>query len=368
MKRNYTLLVILVFLTAAAGVMYYLNIGSSTLAANPLANFAIEDVENIDQLVIIDKDGGKAVLTKSDSSDLWDLNGKYKARKSNIELLLKTFKRIKVKAPVPKTMQETVIRNIAGDGKKCEIYKNGELSKTYYIGTPTPDHFGTYMLLETPDEGRSSEPFIMHMSGFAGFLSSRFFTDEEEWRYTGVFRYPKLNFESVEVNHFENPGVSFKITYEGKNDLKLYSLSNGMEMPVFDTLAVKDYLLLYKQVHFETFQSYLIPEAEDSVLRSQPAYSVKVTERDDSEKEIKLYWMENTIDAFDLDGQPYKWHPDHFYGTIDGEDLVRCQRFVFDPLLQPIQSFLGQRPQFFRPPAMTADTTANPFKESSPKD
>lgn len=361
MKRNYTLLLVLFLLTVAAGVVYYLNDGKSTLSSNPLANFAYEDVSQIDKLVIIDSDGGKAVLEKADDSDLWDLNGKYKARKSAVDLLLKTFKRIKVKSPVQKSMQETVLRNIAGDGKKCEIYENGKLSKIYYIGTPTPDHFGTYMLLETPEEGRSSEPFVMHMTGFAGFLSSRFFTNEEEWRYTGIFRYPELDFAAVEVNHFENPGMSFRITYGGGNDLKLFSVASDMEIPKFDTLAVKDYLLLYKQVHFESFRSFLTEFGEDSVLKSKPAFSVKVTDRDSSEKEVTLYWVENTIGAFDLENNLMKWHPDYFYGTLDGKDLVRCQRFVFDPLLQPIVSFLGQRPDFFRPPAALADTTGSPW-------
>ena len=345
MSKNYTLLIILIVLTIVSGVVYYMNDGQSTLSSNPLANFAFDDVESIDKLIIIDKDGKKVTLTKTDDSDLWDLNGKFKARKSNTDLLLKTFNRIKVKSPVPKSMQETVIRNIAGDGKKCEIYQNGVLAKTYYIGTPTPDHFGTYMLLETPSEGRSSEPFIMHMTGFAGFLSTRFFTDEEEWRHTGIFNYPELEFSSVEVDNFAYPGMSFRIDYGGGNDLKLISPSSEQELTVFDSLAVKDYLLRYKKVHFETFNSYLSPAEEDSVLRSKPAYLIRVTENDGTEKQIQLYWVVNTIDAYDIDGSEYLWHPDIFYGTVDGEDLVRCQRFVFDPLLQPIIYFTGQRPQ-----------------------
>jgi hypothetical protein len=351
MSKNFTLLIILIVLTVVSGVAYYMSDGNSTLSNNPLANFAIEDVESIDKLIIVDKDGKKVTLTKTADSDLWDLNGKYKARKSNIDLLLKTFQRIKVKSPVPKSMQETVIRNIAGDGKKCEIYQNGVLLKTYYVGTPTPDHFGTYMLLETPSEGRSSEPFIMHMTGFAGFLSTRFFTDEEEWRHTGIFNYPELEFSSVEVDNYEYPNMNFRIDYGGGNDLKLISPASDQEVPVFDTTAVKNYLLHYKKVHFETFNSFLSPAEEDSVLRTTPAYSIKVTENDGTEKQVLLYWVQNTVNSYDTDGKEYKWHPDIFYGTLDGEDLVRCQRFVFDPLLQPIIFFTGQRPQYEAPAA-----------------
>ena len=61
--------------------------------------------------------------------------------------------------------------------------------KTWYVGTATPSHTGTYMVLETP-EGRGAKPYVVHMEGFTGYLSTRFFTSERDWRYTGMFITP----------------------------------------------------------------------------------------------------------------------------------------------------------------------------------
>ena len=112
------------------------------------------------------------------------MNGTYKARHDALQLLLKTFRRAAIQGPVADKAQPNVIRQMSSRGKKVEIYLGGEEpAKTWYVGTATPSHTGTYMVLETP-EGRGEKPYVVHMEGFTGFLSTRFFTSEREWRHT----------------------------------------------------------------------------------------------------------------------------------------------------------------------------------------
>ena len=220
MRKNLRLLLILVALTLVSGVLWFLNEGVSTMDSKPLADFAISDTARVDKIYIVDTDQNAVTLTRDPNSRYWDLNGTYKARKDAVDLLLKTFKRIKVKSPVPEAAKENVIKLLAAGGKKVEIYQGGdEPVKTYIVGNATQDHTGTYMLLETADEGLSTEPFITHMEGFTGFLSTRFFTDVEEWRYTGVFDYPALQITELHVQDHDHPERSFKILYNGGNDI-----------------------------------------------------------------------------------------------------------------------------------------------------
>jgi hypothetical protein len=338
MRKNLQLLFILILLAIGAGIVWSLKGGTRK---KPLANFAIEDTAAVTKIVITDADLNKAVLERDPNSRYWDLNGKHKARKDAVDLLLKTALRIRVKGPVPEPALENVLRQMAGAGKKVEYYQGGDKPvKTYYIGTATQDHTGTYMLLETPEEGKSSEPFIMYMEGFVGFLNTRYFTDEEEWRYTGIFDYPNLEISQVDVIHHEAIDRSFTIYYNEGNDLKLQSKSFQMDIPVFDTLAVKDYYLLYKKVHLETYVSHLTPEAEDSLLNSQPAFTLAVTEKGGNRKKIDLYWKTGGSPLYDEFGNLSPWDGARMYGVVNGDDVVLVQRFVFDPLIQGIESFL----------------------------
>ena len=121
---------------------------------------------------------------------MWDVNGQFKAREDAVNLLLKTFLRARVQGPVAEAAQPNVIRLLSARGKKVEIYQGGdEPAKTWYVGTATPSHTGTYMVLET-QEGRGASPYVVHMEGFTGYLSTRFFTSEREWRHTGIFNFP----------------------------------------------------------------------------------------------------------------------------------------------------------------------------------
>ncbi|WP_306643889.1 hypothetical protein [Sanyastnella coralliicola] len=342
MRKNLRLLLILVALTLGAGVMWYMNDGQSSMSKNALTDFAIADTSQVDKIFIADVHERTITLERDADSRYWDLNGKYKARKDAVDLLLKTFTRIGVKSTVPEAARDNVIRLLSSGGKKVEIYENGQLSKTYIVGNATQDHTGTYMLLETPEDGRSSEPFITHMEGFTGFLSTRFFTDENDWRYTGVFDYPELDISEVTVQHHESPELSFTIKYNGGNDLKLHSELLQRDVPLFDTLAVKNYLLLYKKVHVETYMSHLTESQEDSLLNTNPAFTLSVLENSGNRKKIDIYYKQpiaGTAQVPDANGNLPKWDESRMYGVVKGSEVTLIQTFVFNALLRPIGAF-----------------------------
>jgi hypothetical protein len=333
--RNQALWLLFILLLAAAGVTYFYK--SRSVKGKSLADFAISDTSVVDKIFISDPNGNAVTLERIPGEFLWQLNGTYKARKDAVDLLLKTFLRLEVKAPVPSTAKENIIRNMAGNGRKCEVYVNGNIHKIYYIGGPTRDNYGTYAMLETPDEGRSTDPYIVQVSGFAGFLTPRFFTNEEDWRYTGIFRYPSLEFSKISLQYYPDSSGNFSISYNGGNNLSLFD-GAGNIFSVFDTLAVKDYLLLFKKVHFENYNSGLNPAQEDSVFSLRPNVTITLVENNGVERKLTL-WLKKSSKPIEDQGILLQWDPDHLYGSTDGEDLVLCQHFVFDPMLRPIQSF-----------------------------
>lgn len=175
MRSNKLLLVLLVVLIAVAAVIYFNNDKGATIddIEGAKSEFGVEDTSSITKIFIADAKGETVTLERK--KDNWLVDGKYNARPDNIRLLMKTFGRIKVRMPVPKAARNNIITSLATEAIKVEIYQGDKQpSKTYYVGGPTSDHQGTYMLLET--EGvKSTVPFITHIPGFYGYLTARFF-------------------------------------------------------------------------------------------------------------------------------------------------------------------------------------------------
>ena len=219
MHSNLRILYILVALTVVTAGVWWLQGNQGRLDRIEGTDFGIVDTSKVDKIFIADMDGVEVTLTRPERGRLWDVNGKYKAREDAVKLLLKTFRRAAVQGPVAEAAQENVVRLIAARGKKVEIYQGGDQPvKTWYVGTATPSHTGTYMVLETP-EGRGAEPYVVHMEGFTGFLSTRFFTSEREWRYTGIFDYPKRTLREVEARILEEDGESYAMTAQDDGGL-----------------------------------------------------------------------------------------------------------------------------------------------------
>ena len=346
MKKNLVTILIIVALSVAAVLLYLNKNKTGSVTGDPFSRFAVEDTSQVSGITITDFKGESVRLERSKDSFLWDVNGKFKARKDAVDLLLKTFKRIQVKSPVSDAARDNVMRMLAGAGKMVEIYMGGDKpAKIWYVGTPTPDHFGTHMLLEIPGEGKGESPYVMHMSGFSGILCTRFFTDEQDWRYTGLFRYPNLEIASVRLENYVLPSQSFTVTYNEGNDIGLLDYQ-GRTVPVFDTLTTKDYLLLFKRVHLESHVSMLERFQEDSVLTGKAHFVLTVTDKKGVKNTVQLYRKSPVSELTDMYGQAAAWDLDRLYGTVDGHDLFLVQSYTFGPILVGFERFRPGRDRF----------------------
>jgi hypothetical protein len=334
MNKTTRLAVILAVVAGAAALIRWTLVSQSDVSGAWEADFALPDTAAIDRIFIADMDGGSVLVERMEGERYWQLNGKHFARKDAVDLLLKTALRAGVRGPVPAAERETVIRLLASRGKKVEWYTGGDTpAKTWYIGTATPSHTGTYMLLET-EEGKAAEPFIVHMEGFSGFLSTRFFTDEREWRYTGVFDFPGRELESVTCINTAIPAASFQIDVSEEGNLRVLD-GLGRARTVLDSAGWQDRFLLHRKVHLETFNNYLSPAARDSLVATRPAFILRARGTGRTEPDsIELFWKKPTLDAYDEQGRVLPWDGARMYARVRGE-IVLVQRFVFDPLIAP---------------------------------
>jgi hypothetical protein len=102
-------------------------------------------------------------------------------------------------AAVPMAIQDLQV-----NGRKVELYnKEGKRFKTYYVGGPSNDMEGTFMMMEN-----SNNPYVTHLQFLDGFLTDRYLIAEE----IGVIK-PFLVTRVLISNHFRLIIQNNKVTH-----------------------------------------------------------------------------------------------------------------------------------------------------------
>ncbi|MEX1188732.1 MAG: DUF4340 domain-containing protein [Bacteroidia bacterium] len=329
MKQNRILLILVVVL--AAGISWFIFTQSSSTLGRELQNFSIEDTASIDKIFIADKNGNSSTLDRI-SPTSWKVNNKYPVRPDAMNTLLQTFNKMKVRNPVAKSLEPKVLRDLAGPvQKKVEVFSNGRLIKTLYVGTESVDKLGTYMLLEN-----SSAPFEVHIPSHRGFLQSRFIVDEDIWRDPAIFRYDYRDIRSVQVRYPEVPMQGFDLTYDGKEVKMSSTPGSSSYSPNLDTLRGMQYLNEFRNIGYEYVVVPNFPKAQkDSILASQPFAIIKVSDKNGIVNEVKGFHRKSPGPVSDLLTVPdQEYDVDRLYGLVNGKDFVLIQFFQFDRVLK----------------------------------
>lgn len=336
MKNNKFLIITLLALLAIAAY-YFVSKSSGTLSGE-LKDFAIEDTASIDKIFISDYRGDKVTLTRGDN--YWVVDGAHKARQQSVEVLMATFSRIAVKSPVAKSAMNNIIKDIATKTIKVEIYQGKDKpSKVYYIGGPTQDQMGTYMVLENDGE-KSSVPFVMHIPGFSGYLSTRFFANPLQWRDAAIFTYQPEEIKSIEIIYHETPDESFKLE-QNLNQISLFDGQTAQPIHNIDTNKVYQYLANFEKIHYEMIVlDEKKPEEQDSIRKTKPFFTIKVEDVYGKSTKIVALHMNNYRNTLDDKGNPYTYDMDRMYAILNDDILIYIQFYTFDKITAPKQFFL----------------------------
>ena len=173
--------------------------------------FAIKNTEDISKIFLSDRKGYNIILSKTNNN--WIINDKYDVRDDAIKTLLSTIKQIEIQRPVSNTSFNNVIKQLATTGVKVEIYYNNKV-KVYTVGSSTPDHLGTYMLMDDAEN-----PYIVHIPGFNGFLSPRYGIQGYElninnWRDNSIFKINSEEIQEISLLNYNEQEKSFLIQKE----------------------------------------------------------------------------------------------------------------------------------------------------------
>lgn len=330
MKKNLGIWVLVVALVAVA--IYFTTRDTNTTLRTEKSDFAVEDTASITKIFLANKADKKVLLERSENG--WTVNKKYAVRDDAIKLLLETVKKLKVRNPVPRAAFENITKNIASEHVKVEIYQGDEEpTKVYYIGSPNPKHSGSYALIEG-----SSMPFVVHVEGFYGFVTPRFFVNENEWRSNSIFSTPIEELKQLTVRYPNEPGKSFEVKKEN-GDFVLYGFDNGRQVNYFDTLQMYQYLKQYERINFETMLVLEDRKLIDSLISTTPQEIYELTDQSGKTFKIETYKRPAPEGSLGYNGEIIEYDVDRMYGLLNDKELVIIQYFVFDRLKKDVAFF-----------------------------
>lgn len=352
MKKNRTIILItLVLLVIAAALI--ITSSNTTLRKNVSA-FAVPDTAAVTKIFLADKSNNEVTLTRLPEGG-WLVNGRSPAQQAKITSFLKTLMDLEVRSPVPLAARDNVIRRMAANAKKVEIYQvvprinifnlvrlfpREKNVKTYYVGDVTADNLGTFMLMEG-----AGEPYVLHIPNFRGFVSSRYSTNAADWRDYTVFKTRIGDIASVQMEFPGDPAQSYRMEVQDSRNVTLKSLYPERAIAHFDTIRVVSFLAAFEDVRFESLLEHLIERPFiDSVLASTPRTIVTLTDRSGRQNEVKIYRKKGFAELYMEDGAALEpMDLDRAYALVnDGEDFVLIQYYVFDRVTRPLGYFLKE--------------------------
>lgn len=291
-------------------------------------NFAISDTTRISKITIEDTYGQHIELIQNDGQ--WhDENGDC-VSKPNVSFILEAAKLIEFKGYLPEKSKVKFTELMATQHIKVSYFIDGRWTKSWYIGPPAQDHYGQIMLLETAEEGKSKDPVMMRIKGLNGIISPRFFAERRRWMCTEIFTLSPKDIASVDLINFEIPTFSFNVKNLGR---RFEVSTQGKKLRILDTANVYRYLQGFKNIHFNFPNVELSKKQVDSVKRSPVFAQLKVTERGGNYTTLRMHRIKSTVPQRNEVGEMVEMDMNVFWAELPNGELVKCQYFVFNPLL-----------------------------------
>jgi hypothetical protein len=344
-KSRQLLLLLFAVIILGAGAL----IGKRSFSGGKVfSDFAISDTASITRIFLSDREGRTIELDRVNTGK-WQLNRTHEANKVVMESLLKTLTNIEVMGMVPRSAHNTVISDLAARNTKIEIwqrvprFKIGKLklfhkvkpTKSYFVGGPTQDHLGTYMMLDGSDKA-----FITYVPGQNAFLSLRYSTRESDWRDHTVVALTIQQIASVDVEIPGRPDESYRIVKTGEKSFEVFQYYNKPVTIPLDTIRILEFMASFRGLKYEGLINDMDPERRDSIITSAPMQTITINATDGSTQTISTFRRKSPYLYDEATQKEIKWDRDRLYALInDGKDLTLCQFFVFDDVLKPFTWF-----------------------------
>ena len=351
-KNNRITIIVAALLVVLAGVLIWNNRYLSTIQGEA-ADFQVWDTASVTKIYLADRRENESLLERHEGG--WTLNGTYKAHPKQVNYLLTTLYKIRIKMPVSVASHNNIVKQLATQSTKVEIYQmvpsinlfdkiklfyREKRTKVFYVGDATMDGSGTFMLKEGADKA-----YIVYIPSFRGFITTRFTANPDDWRDHTIFHENMADIQSVEIDFNADPEGSFRIDNLGKHQYKLTRLCDNQDLP-YDTLKVINFMSSFSDLRFEAlFTNTMEQERMDSITSSPYVHYVVLTGKDGNVQDMKTFQKLVLNGVTDMGGELGDVDRDRMYALVDGgKDFVLIQNYVFDKVLHDVRYFEAGNP------------------------
>lgn len=337
MKKSSIFTIIILIALSSVAIYFYKNKSSNTTIDKDASDFPIKDTASIDKLFLADKDGQSVLLERTKEG--WMVNKKYHARPDAITFLLYTLRMVEVKSPVSKSGKKNILKIMSSRSTKIEIYSKGEKIKQYYVGHTTQDHLGTYMLLTNLDTDENyPDPFITHIPGFDGFLTTRYNTYELDWRDRIIMSYRPPQIKQIKLDLHELPDSSFVLDLISMQRFTLKT-NKGVQIP-FEEDKLKQYIAYFQNINCEVVLEKNDPLVDSLSKSAIPFATLTVYDRNNGQSVCEFFHKQPIKAKNEQYGINYKYDPDKLFVRYNnGKDYGVAQYYVFGKMLQTYNYF-----------------------------
>lgn len=351
-KNNRITIIITALLVVIASMLIWNNRYLSTLQGES-SDFQVWDTASVTRVYLADRKDHESLLERQENG--WTLNGNYKAHSKQVQYLLTTLYKIRIKMPVSVASHDNIVKQLASQSTKVEIYQivprinlfdkikmfyHEKRTKVFYVGDATMDGSGTFMLKEGADKA-----YIVYIPSFRGFITTRFTANPDDWRDHTIFHENMADIQSVEVDFNEDPEGSFRIDNIGKHQYKLTRLIDNQDLP-YDTLKVINLMSSFGDLRFEALFTNTLPQERiDSITNSPYLHYIVVTDKDGNKQDMKTFKKLVLNGVTDIGGELGDVDRDRMYALVDdGKDFVLIQNYVFDKVLHDVRYYEAGHP------------------------
>ena len=315
-KKKFVFFVLLVI------IIFYLY-NDKKISSNSNSNmFAVEDTSCISKIFLADRNGTSILLEKNKNN--WILNKKYDVKKSSINILLSTIKDIRVHKSVPINATNNIIKDIATNGIKVEIYSNkkNKLLRSYTLGQPTADYLSNYII--NNDE---ETPYIVNIPCFNGFLTPRYGVqvnnlDINSWRSTLIFKKSAKKINNLSLTNFLDSSKSFSIN---NKECLLYDFKQN-QVKVNKNIIDK-YVKVCSKLNCESYSN----------TNKFNDYNKLLFEISIDTDTLKIYELNRDL----LKYKEHNYNVKRMLGVLNNNQYMLIQAHVFNKVLINIDEFVN---------------------------
>ncbi|PKP52098.1 MAG: hypothetical protein CVT92_10615 [Bacteroidetes bacterium HGW-Bacteroidetes-1] len=349
MKKNrFAFILTLILIVVAVLLIWNKNYTSTIILKD--ADFAVQDTASITKIFIANLDTNQVLLERGTNG--WTVNKINRAQQQKIDGMLNTMLKLRVRAPVSVASHDNVVSRMAGIAIKVEVYQivpminlfdriklfpREKRTKVYYVGDVTKDNMGTFMLKEG-----AKNAYIMYITGFKGFVMSRYSSLEDDWRDHQIFHAKLGEIKSVKVEFNEDPLQSYNVEKVDNNNFRISRLSDGNILTEYDTLRLLNFLTSFSDIRFEALLNNKMSQIKkDSIIQSPFLHRITLVDLHGETTEITTFLKKKYAEHLDIEERLIPVDLDRMYALVNEDrDFVLIQYFVFDKVLRPASYFV----------------------------